>query len=92
MNCGDKKFSISQKCTFLEAVSLKDRIMIFKKRSYRCPDAKEKMLILQVIQRHDDHSSSASSAMAFNSEACENRPDFTRSKKDSFFSFRRTVS
>lgn len=46
MNCGDKKFFKNQNLTGLLVCFMSDNIIIRKRRSYKCPDATEKMLIV----------------------------------------------
>lgn len=45
LNLGDKKFSINQNLTVLCVCSRTERIIMDKNRSYKCPEATEKMLI-----------------------------------------------
>lgn len=45
LNLGDKKFSMNQNLTVLSVCSRTERIIMDKKRSYKWPEATEKMLI-----------------------------------------------
>lgn len=46
MNCGDKKFFKNQNFTGLCVCFIKDNIMIRRRRSYKWPEATEKMLMV----------------------------------------------
>lgn len=46
MNCGDRKFFKNQNFTGLCVCFINDSIIIRSKRSYKCPEATEKILIV----------------------------------------------